>query len=500
VKTTRHLALVWLAACELAVEPYTGQSADRALGTIEGLRAATLGNYHILVGDGYVNYSKVLFYTGEFPSDDVSLSGTTSDPLFYVYNYAHFPNMGFTPVIWQEAYRLIYGANQVIEHIQEGISPELDQLEGENLFLRALAHFHLVTLFARPYAQGRDNPGVPIIRSTQAAAERPSRSSVGEVYDFIVADLRKASELMTIPQENSRASREVAYALLSRVYLYLDEKEAAVEYAGKVIASGRYQLLDTETFKRANELPPESEPGTIFAIKHTAADDKEWGSIGSMYYQSPGGVGWGEMYASRSYRELLGRYPEDARHAFIEPQYKRDASGEIVRDANGQPVLETRNGYPRYYVDKFSYEQGMVTLSSPTVLSLAEVYLNRAEAYAKLGRDAEAIADVNQIRSRAGLSGAALYSVADLKWNATVLDVVLEERRLELAFEGHRKYDLFRNGRPLVRDYPGTHLNPTNPGVDAGAGTQVIPPSHARVVFFIPEREIELNPRLSQNP
>jgi starch-binding outer membrane protein, SusD/RagB family len=495
----RALALIALAACDLAVEPYDGQSTDRALATIEGLRAATLGNYHILVGDGYVAYAKVLFYMGEFPSDDVSLSGTTSDPLFYVYNYAHYPNMGYTPVIWREAYRLIYGANQVIEHAEEGVSPELDQLAGENLFLRALAHFHLVTLFGRPYPQGRDNPGIPIIASVAAAAEPPSRNTVGEVYDFIVADLKRAARLMTMPQPNRRASKEVAYALLSRVYLYMEEHAAAIAYADSVIASNRYQLLDTETLRRANELPPESEPETIFALKHTPADDKGTGAIGSMYFQSPAGVGWGEMYASRAYRNLLDRYPEDARHAFIEPQYRRDESGAIVRDATGQPVLETRNGYPRYFVDKFSSEQGIVTLSSPTVLRLAEVYLNRAEAYARLGRGAEAIADVNRIRSRAGLSGTALYFPGDLKGNATVLDVVLEERRLELAFEGHRKYDLFRNGRALVRDYPGTHLNPTNPGVDMVAGTQVIAPDHARIVFFIPEAEIELNPKLIQN-
>lgn len=494
------LALLGLMSCDLATEPYDGKPAEQALNTFEDLQAATLGNYHILVGSGYYNYPKVLFQLNEFPGDNVSLSGTTTDPLFYAYNYAHFPNMGYIDVLWREAYQLIYGANQVIEHIEEGVSPELDQLKGENHFLRALAHFQLVRVFGRPYTQGRDNLGVPIVSRTAAAEELPARNTVGEVYDFIVADLRKAAGLMTIPLPSSRVSDEVAYALLSRVYLYMGENQKVIEYADSVINSGRYQLADTETFTHFNELPPESNPGTIFAIKHTPADDHGWGSIGSLYLKSEGGVGWGEMYASQSYRELLNQYPEDARHAFIVPSYQEDGNGNIVRDESGDPVVEERSGYPMYFVDKFSFQDGIVTLSSPVILRLAEVYLNRAEAYAKLGNAAQAVADANLIRQRAGLGGDALYSVGDLKGHDTVLDVVLEERRLELAFEGHRKYDLLRNDRPLVRTYPGTHLNPTNPGVSMEAGTQIILPDHPRVVFFIPESEVELNENLVQNP
>ena len=92
----------------------------------------------------------------------------------------------------------------------------------------------------------------------------------------------------------------------------------------------------------------------------------------------------------------------------------------------------------------------------------------------------------------------------------TVLDVVLEERRLELFMEGHRAHDLFRNKRDLYRDYPGTHLAPGNPGVNLNEGPvdpytgirgiQHIPWDHNRIIFQIPEEEIALNPNLEQNP
>ena len=75
----------------------------------------------------------------------------------------------------------------------------------------------------------------------------------------------------------------------------------------------------------------------------------------------------------------------------------------------------------------------------------------------------------------------------------TVLDVVLDERRLELAFEGHRRYDVYRNGGIMNRRYPGTHLNNSNAFFE-------IPSDHARVVEFIPEQQIILQPSLIQNP
>ena len=87
----------------------------------------------------------------------------------------------------------------------------------------------------------------------------------------------------------------------------------------------------------------------------------------------------------------------------------------------------------------------------------AEVILNRAEANAKLGNDAAAIADVNVLRKRAGLPEEAMFTATNYgDWGySRVLDVVLEERNLELCFEGHRAIDLYRNDLPIDRRYPG---------------------------------------------
>ena len=433
-------------------------------------------------------YVRHYYQLSEFPGDNICLSGATTDHLFYAVTYRHFATMMNTTYFWFSGYKIINGACQIIESIEEGTSADLDQLLGENYFLRAMAHFDLVRVFARPFTQGSDNPGI-IVRTSSAGQGGP-RNTVGEVYAQIISDLEKGAELMNSPRGKGFASQEAAWALLSRVYLYMEENQKAVDYADMVINSSRLALESTATYPDYFKNALHSTE-TIFCVEHTLQDDKVSGAIGSMYL-SDEGLGWGEIYASLPLRNLMNKYPEDVRLSFIKPEYKTDADGEIVTDAQGKPVVAERNGYPKYYMTKFSYQDGAVTLSSPVYLRLAEVYLNRAEALAKLNRTDEALADVNTIRSRAGLEGDALFSAGNMHGYTTVLDVVLDERRIELFTEGHRTWDVFRNNRVLNRSYPGVHLA-------EGETTQLIDPSDARIIYFIPADELLANSDMTQN-
>lgn len=128
------------------------------------------------------------------------------------------------------------------------------------------------------------------------------------------------------------------------------------------------------------------------------------------------------------------------------------------------------------------------------------MYLNRAEAFAKKGNVNEALADINAIRERRGLQNKLYTSVPSGK---SLLDIVLEERRIELAFEGHRTFDLFRNKRNLVRDYWGYHLiglKESDVDYSEPAPVEIIPYDDPRNIYYIPENEIRLNPLCSQNP
>ncbi|MBL7736704.1 MAG: RagB/SusD family nutrient uptake outer membrane protein [Chitinophagaceae bacterium] len=470
--------LATTSGCNKNLEPYNSKSDATALLTASDLQTATYGVYALIKTHVFL---RAFWWMQIFPGDDVALSGNTSNPIYNSYTYTHFPTMANAEQAWQGAYAAIYAANRIIERIEDGESAALDQIKGENRYLRGLLHFILVRFFGRPYVQGNgDNPGIPIMDSP--ANGMPSRSSVKKTYEFIVDDLLKAADLMTQNKKASFATKEAAYALLSRVYLYMGDDEKAILYANKVFDSNRYQLVDTEPYKKYFTVIPENNPETIFAIRNTVADDQGKQGIGTQFYNDPVTqvTGYGETYASLTYLDILDKYPEDVRHSFIEPQ----------KDANGNML--TRGGVPKYFVNKYNWQEGVANLCSPVISRLAEIYLNRAEAYAKLGEDELALQDVNTIRERAGLSGVALYTVDDLKGHASVLDVVLEERRLELAFEGQRYFDLFRNNLPMVRKYPGFHGN--------DHFNQTVLPTDARVIYFVPEREITVNPNLTQNP
>ncbi|MBQ9583585.1 MAG: RagB/SusD family nutrient uptake outer membrane protein [Bacteroidales bacterium] len=136
--------------------------------------------------------------------------------------------------------------------------------------------------------------------------------------------------------------------------------------------------------------------------------------------------------------------------------------------------------YVRYYNSKFSGQDGQVTVSSPVMIRWGEVFLNRAEALARLDRDEEAFADVNLIRHRAGVKGDADFTTANYRSRGyeSSLDVVLDERRMELCFEGDRMFSIFRNKKKLDRRYVGYHP------------WEVIDYNDPRIALLIPADEI----------
>lgn len=141
--------------------------------------------------------------------------------------------------------------------------------------------------------------------------------------------------------------------------------------------------------------------------------------------------------------------------------------------------------YPQFYIIKCSREGEDSHLHSPVISRLGEVYLNRAEAYAKLGDYASALSDLNEVRTRSIVDGAYTFLGAS---NAE--ERIDKERQLELAFQAERSYDVFRNGKSLTRQYPGPH-----------AQFETIHPTDHREVYYIPQSAINSYPgTLTRNP
>lgn len=483
------LMAVGSTACKKTFNPSTAIDENSALTSEADIETATIGTYALFKAEAYVRSG--YFFT-EYPTDEIAQGQNSSDDLSNIYKYTPIKTSGHAANFWSSAYKSISAANRVIEAINDNASAPLRQLKGENLYIRGMLHFNLVRIFGRPYSQNPStNLGVPILKDglTEDQKLTLARSNVKEVYDAVVADLLKASDLMTQSKTNSFASKEVAYALLSRVYLYMENNEKAIEYADKVINSGRYSLLSSGEYPTYFRGVPDGNKETIFCIRHIKTEDRGFSSIGSMYFSgdasgnplNQAASGWGEIYASKKLYDALSVNPQDLRLKFISPLTE-----------NG--VLKLNNkitpNVPMYYINKYSLQEGIVNLSSPVYMRLAEMYLNRAEANAKLGAATAQLAldDVNRIRTRAGIPTLTLAGLATS--GKTVLEAVLDERWYELSFEGHRAYDLFRNNMALTRNYPGTGTS-TN---------QVVQPGDSKIIAFIPQNEIDKNKNLVQNP
>lgn len=564
-----------LTGCDIERLPYNSMAAEEIQKDPEASLDALLTGCYAQMKD----WSDVMHRCGEYAGDNIMIRGTSTDAFYEFISYSRTPQNYRLNTFWNNSYKVIAQSSNIIKMMEEGQSAKIDQSLGECYFMRGMMYFYLTRAYGRPYYQNPDvNLGVPIVNGTPDDIGNlvlPDRSTVKECYEQAVRDLEKSTEMMTESSGPGYASKEAAYALLSRVYLYMsgtwdnpdtEYARKAVEYADLVINSGKYRLLDRPDFMKYNTLTPENNSESIFVVLRRASEfsgfDHYYG-IGGMY-SNIGGMGWGEMYASAKHISLLDETGRndwwngkivDARAAFIEPvyetgddekdvfrfirneysggaqvnfnyvqaEYKTEgdqltwleswtASDESVKTQKytlkpvdaGQGIytIDYRDGntytgvldkfirlnraYPQFYIVKCSREGEDSQLHSPVITRLGEIYLNKAEASAKLGDYGNALTALNMIRERS-LPGEG-YGSLDAQ-NAEYR--IEKERQLELAFQAERSYDVYRNGRSLTRLYPGPHK-----------AMEEVMPTDYRVVYYIPQDAINAyKPNiLTQNP
>lgn len=321
------------------------------------------------------SWSDPMHRCGEYAGDNVAIRGYSTDAFFEFISYARTPNNYRLDQFWNSGYKAIAQVSNIINMFEEGQSASVDQCLGECYYMRGMLYFYFVRAYGRPYYQAADrNLGVPVVNGTpdnilSSDFFLSDRKTVKENYELIIADLEKAAQLMNEDKGASRPSVGAANALLSRVYLYMSGTyenpntqyaQKAVEYASKVIDSGEYQLRSRESIMERIKPAPDANPEAIFAVKRTASEfsgfDHYYG-VGGMY-ANIGGMGWGEMFASQKYMDLLDETGRndwrtetfvDARAAYIEPTYQ---DKEVARftfvsdngDVNYAQLDITRNG------------------------------------------------------------------------------------------------------------------------------------------------------------
>lgn len=442
-------------------DPVESISDKKALSTYDKLVLATNGLYANLHSTAY--YAEYMVLAPDVLADNV-VRATSKNSGRYI-NDANL-TIGASDVN-ADAFRVPYfianSASAIVDAIdggsfdkQRSTEAQVNQVLGEALFMRAMAHFDLCRMFAYPYnftdaalAPGANGQGghlgVPIILKFQI--DKPARATVAQVYEAVITDLTRAIAAMTEKKAVYWASAETAKALLARVYLYKEDYGNAAKLATEVIGSGRYSLTEAPDYAAYWGLV--EQPETIFEVQTNKNDP--WFTGGG---SNPGGIYlfYGDLVASK---KLVTSYETgDVRLGLV----KLNADGD-------------------YSVLKYPGRGGDVEVNNPKLFRLAEMYLIRAEANYKgnAAVGATPLADIDLLRSKRGLGTAGAVSNA----------VIDGERQKELAFEGHRWFDLARNKQDNVR-----------PECSA---TDLVTYPDKRFVLPIPLGELNRNPNMVQN-
>ncbi|PWJ39208.1 RagB/SusD family nutrient uptake outer membrane protein [Sediminitomix flava] len=442
-------------SCEnfLEEEPFESQTELNAFQSVEDVKKALIGSYNsiIEVGADYLHYSMNI---PEMMSDNVYNTPSTGGGTVLI-----FGNFDFTVIsgglenAWFDGYILIDRANFTIAKLEEFTGEDAyleEQIRGEALALRAMGHFDLLKNFGTSLDRNHSeaNSGIPVMLASEVSY--PSRNTVAEVYDQIFADLDEAISLLSGKGavDIYRFNEVSVKALAARVALYAGDYANAAKYADDVITET--SLLGADAF--VSNWSSVSEGEVLFRA-FSKVDDEY---ITGYWAANEAGV------TRRASQELIDLY--EAGDARYDAFFLEDATlGTLVK--------------------KFSTNDGGAFLQNRSldVLRVSEMYLISAEAHFRTNNATQALTRLNTLRANRGVAN--LTSLSEQE--------ILDERRRELAFEGHRFYDLKRLGKDLDRSAMADEPKVTVNNLPAG---------DKRWVFPIPRRELIVNPNLVQSP
>lgn len=383
-------------------------------------------------------------------------------------------------LMWSEYYRLIGSATNVIENVKlmpdDAISTDArNRITAEAKFIRAWAYFDVVRLWGGAPMTLQLIPSVTVDNIDELyPILYPERASVEEVYEQILSDLDDEVIASLISKSNGafQATKGAAYGLKAKVYATMGEKserdyQKVVDLCDRVEAEG-YQLVDN--FDDLWTVEGKFSTESIFELYFSAdANQHNWA-----YWVLLSDISGSVEVSWRRYctptHDVIAKFDKEHDTRYSSSIYWAEVPYDTYYPANN---------YPLAY--KIRQKENDIIL-----LRLADVMLIKAEALVELGNSAEAIAIVNQIRTRAGVDE------LDSGMGVDAARLAVEnERQLELLFEGQRWYDLIRNGRledvmKTAHDKNGNLLFSEIPSF--------------RELLPVPQDQIDINERLTQNP
>jgi hypothetical protein len=459
--TTKHIFIlvlsVFVMACnkKLDLQPSDTIDAEKAYRNIKDLNEGVLGAYAAITSTTMRSVSLV--------SDECMLPNDNATGQFVgTYRWQYDPSSTTITTAWGELYVVIDRVNRVLaaaDQIKVSVADEdlRDQYKGELLALRAYCHLELLRNFADKYETSAK--GVPYMTVSQIGS--PSRDSYGDVISKINNDLTHARELLPASfDDKTRITLNTVIAIQARTALYAKDWANAATYAKAVIEAE--PLASQEAFPGI-WTPAKNNDEVLWRLSRTSSDEDY---LGDTYYDTRGFI----LYVPSF--ELLNTYDKDNDVRFS--AYIRTSP-----DAGGTNAP--------YIVSKYEGNTDETqNLADMILFRTGEMYLILAEALAESNAEPAGADALNELRA-ARITG---YTAETFANKDTLIRAVYTERFKELAFEGHRFFDLRRRNLPVSR-LPQDAIN--------ALGATLLQPTDTRYTFPIPDAEIQANKNMSQN-
>ena len=478
-----NVLLISLASCSewLTTEPRSSISDEVALQDIVGVETAIISIYDILQTGNY--YGRDMFVAGDLLADNAQIALSNANRFLNHPVNAVGTGFGEEVTVWTNAYRVINIANLIIDFIPrltDGTPARINMARGEAHFLRGLAYFDLLRIYARNINHPVGAPLGVIHKTTpfRGIDEHTFgvRSTILEGYQLVESDLLIAAENLTNTVSFPyRVNQIAAQAMLARLYLYWGRWADAITWAERArtgwlaLTPARPWLTPAANHRAIWSATPGTE--SIWELRFEAGEAQNINNSlqGILVRTDPGLAGYGDVIMRA---DLLAQF---------ETGDVRGRIGTLSTDPAAMIMRHVKGGETVHFTLKFNGYRGAIYHDDIELIRTAEVQLTLAEALAHPGTAqnlALARTELNALRTARGL-GPTTAADGDL------LEAIIRERRVELVFEGHRWFDLTRLGRDIPK-----------PG---GIGTPLAWDDF-RTVIRIPLGERDANPNLIQNP
>ncbi|MBC8004931.1 MAG: RagB/SusD family nutrient uptake outer membrane protein [Verrucomicrobia bacterium] len=411
----------------------------------------------------FTNTNNAIWVFGDVASDDAVKGGNPGDQaeITYIDDFTADANNGFIGNYWRYSYEAITRTNNVIANVPAIAMDEAlkARIIAEAKFIRAYSYFNLVNIFGK----------VPLKLSPQISQEaiHVPLSEVSAIYQQIEKDLNEAAAVLPAsysPADQGRITKGAALGMLGKVSLYQQKWAEAINYFQQLDNLGIYGLLPSyaDNFKLAFENSKES----VIEIQHLAGQNPGTGSPLNQWFAPAVNGGY---YFNAPTQELVNAF-ERGSGGEVDPRLDATIGREGQPWLNGEPF--STGWSPTGFLTK-KHQQPLSEVSASLAgdadlnyiyMRYADVLLMKAEAYAEMNNADSARVNVNRVRQRARNSFNGTPP-ADLLPDITTNDInalreaIRKERRVELAQEFHRYFDLMRWGKQAAEAALGENFN-----------------------------------------